>query len=268
MTTDFRIPKKSPTSKYQYYYQSQHQSQSQNQINLPQPNNSQQSYQNYNAQHHTTQYHRKNDSTVDYKYICIKKDYFDVNMIHLNYTNLKKCNYIEIIYKSPSIFLEGVFMKTPQISSNAISVIHKDRESNNITIKISLNNKEHSAFIQILRSIDEYISSYINRISMEIETELNSNVTNHTELRSLLMFRYDQIVKYRNGGDNIEMHLKSYLDKSMITDLEDKTKGQSQSQCQSQCQNQKYIFTFNISNIYFGSSNLIPLIKCNRCEIV
>ena len=262
MTTDFRIPKKSPTSKYQYYYQSQHQSQSQNQINLPQPNNSQQSYQNYNAQHHTTQYHRKNDSTVDYKYICIKKDYFDVNMIYLNYTNLKKCNYIEIIYKSPSIFLEGLFMKTPQISSNAISIVHKDRESNNITIKISLNNKEHSGFIQILRSIDEYISSYINRISMEIETELNSNVTNHTELRSLLMFRYDQIVKYRNGGDNIEMHLKSYLDKSMITDLEDKTKGQSQSQ------NQKYIFTFNISNIYFGSSNLIPLIKCNRCEIV
>ena len=25
--------------------------------------------------------------------------------------------------------------------------------------------------------------------------------------------------------------------------------------------------TFNISNVYFGVSNLVPLVKCNRCEI-
>ena len=68
------------------------------------------------------------------------------------------------------------------------------------------------------------------------------------------MFRYDQIIRYKQG-DIIDMYLKSYLDRQTIDDIEKKL-------------NNKYIFTFNISNIYFGINNIIPLIKCNRCEVV
>ena len=45
----------------------------------------------------TSQFGNMND-TVDYKYICIKKDFFDTNMIYLDYTNLRNVNYIEILY--------------------------------------------------------------------------------------------------------------------------------------------------------------------------
>jgi hypothetical protein len=206
-----------------------------------------------------TQSVKKNDNSAEYKYICIKKDHFDVNMINLNYSNIKNSNYIEIIYKTPTIILDGLFIKTPKISSNAITIFYKEHNINNITIKLLLNQKEHAQFIQILRSIDEHISAYINKYSMEIDNEINNN------FKSLSMFKYDQIIKYynnkhsniniNNDGEYYQIYLKSYLDKNIILDLEKK-------------QNKNYIFTFNISNIYFSGNILLPLIKCNRCESV
>ena len=40
-------------------------------------------------------------------------------MVYLNYLSLQQKKFIEIIYKSPSVFLDGLFFKTPLIS-------HKD----------------------------------------------------------------------------------------------------------------------------------------------
>jgi len=247
---------------------------------------------NSQSNFHNTQYHKyKNDYTVDYRYICIKKDLFDVNLVQLNYSNIKYNNYIEIIYKSPTILLEGLFFKTPPISANYISIYTKDKQytnhsnthsntntnynNNNISIKLLLNQKEHPQFIQILRSIDEYISGYINRFSAEIDKEMHNEDLTSTESRTIAMLRYEQIIKYNtnysryansyaNSGshnhistvDTQFMYLKSYLDKAMISELEKKIS------------DKKYIFTFNISNIYFGNNTLIPLIKCNRCEVV
>ena len=94
---------------------------------------------NFNFKQNTniSQINKKNDSSVDYKYICIKKDCFDANMIILNYNNIKKYNYIEIIYKSPTITLEGLFFKTPPISGNAISVFYKVKKFL-VTLELSM----------------------------------------------------------------------------------------------------------------------------------
>lgn len=249
-------------------------------------------YNFYNTQNNYNNYNKKNVNPIDFKYICIKKDVFDVNMIYLNYSNIKKRKYIEIIYKSPSVFLEGLFFKSPPISSNDITIFYKDKyrhnkhktvydsinninnTTENITLKVNLNNQDHSQFIQILRNIDEYLSAYINKCAAEIETEL---ITNYNDQRPISSFRYDKIIKYyydntsnnntinhnitNNNTTNhnntiIEMNLKSYLDKNSINELEQKQ------------ENQKYILTFNISNIYFGNNNLIPLVKCNKCVAV
>jgi hypothetical protein len=54
--------------------------------------------------------------------------------------------------------------------------------------------------------------------------------------------------------------MKSYLDKVCIEELEKNIKQNS---------NSKYTFTFNISNIYFSNNNnLLPLVKCNRCDTI
>lgn len=244
--------------------------------------------QQYNNQYNNN-FNKKPETLVDYKYICIKKDNFDVNMIQLNYNNIKQNNHIEIIYKTPSILLEGLFLKTPIISGNNISVFHKEKNLNNITIKLLINQKEHSQFIQILKSIDEHISGYINKFTTEIENELRREVNSDIDTinnnyklinmnpmtpmtpmnnRTLSMFKYEQIIKYnyhRSVSDNIknndekidtyQIYLKSYLDKNTILELEKKL-------------NKKYVFTFNISNIYLSNTSLLPLIKCNRCEVV
>jgi hypothetical protein len=116
---------------------------------------------------HNTQYHNKNDAAVDFKYICIKKDCFDVNMIDFSYANLNKNKYVEIIYKSPSVFLEGLFLKTPAIASNDIDIFYKNRQTNNITIKIALNQQEHSLVKRnrfIIRKTKNFLDSFILRL--------------------------------------------------------------------------------------------------------
>lgn len=211
-----------------------------------------------NATSSQINYFKKFDNVAEFKYICIKKQHFDVNMIYLNFTEIKDRKCIEIIYKSPSIYLDGLFFKTPPIDISNITVIHKDR-NNNITIKLQLNtnDKEQEEFIKILTIIDEYIPNSLLKYSREINNELNNNIqtnrTNNTNINCIEMYRYDNILKQKNN--NLEFHLKSYLDGRKISELE------------AIQNNTKYIFTFNISNIYFGNVNLIPLVKCNRCEL-
>jgi len=201
----------------------------------------------------------KKNTSVDYKYICIKKDVFDPSMIFLNYSSLKHKKYIEIIYKSPSVFLEGLFFKTPPISSKDIFIYYKDNKNyqsyNNTspTLKLLLNHQNHTQFINILRTIDEYISTYINKYAIEIENDL---VSYYNDNRTMSSFNYEQIIKYRYNNI-IEIHMKSYLEKHLLDELENKI------------EDKKYIFTFNISNIYFSNNNnLLPLVKCNRCESI
>ena len=231
---------------------------------------------NNNNNNNNSQQIIKKNTSVDYKYICIKKDVFDSSMIYLNYSSLKKNKYIEIIYKSPSVFLEGLFFKTPPIAlkdiiiyykenksyhSNYYSNSHSNQHTNyNPTIKLLLNYKDHTQFINILRTIDEYISTYINKYSIEIENDL---LTYYNDNRTISNFNYEQIIKFRNSSINntIEIHMKSYLDNFIIDMLDTKI--------DNTLDDKKYIFTFNISNIYFSNNNnLLPLVKCNKCESV
>jgi hypothetical protein len=219
--------------------------------------------------------YRKQDNCADFKYICIKKEFYDINMIYLNYKNVKKDKYIEIIYKSPSIFLEGLFFKTPIINASQIRTVYKDKHNYSyITIKITLdsNIEKQAEFINMLNKTDEYINNYIMRFARDINKEFlnkEANIGNGSgsgsgsgdlinnfdmDTTTIEMFRYDNILKHR-GGTNWELNMKSYLDKTALDMLSANT-------------NAKYIFTFNITNIYLGNSNLIPLIKCNKCEPV
>jgi hypothetical protein len=111
-----------------------------------------------------------------------------------------------------------------------------------------------------LKSIDEYIKNYIARFSKDINNEFFKNKTNEPEqnnsmntMNTIEMFRFENIIKYRNDG-NWEINMKSYLDRQSLDSLYKKKL------------NNKYIFTFNISNIYFGNASLLPLVKCNKCE--
>jgi small nuclear ribonucleoprotein (snRNP)-like protein len=204
---------------------------------------------------------KKTDNTSNVQYICIKKEFFDANMIYLNYTNLKKRNYIEIIYKSPSIFLDGLFFKTPTINISNITVVTRERfyqankDFNRPSFITHINirlNKEHQIFINMLKSIDQYINNYISRCAKEIHKELQ-NIENG-EYHYL---RCENIISYKNNNE-YELSFKSYLDNKSINELKNNKNT-----------NKKYELTFNISNIYYGKNTLIPLIKCNKCtEII
>jgi hypothetical protein len=255
-------------------------------------------------------------------------------MVYLNYYNLKKKKQIEIIYKSPSIFLEGVFLKTPEMllgdfviykhdkqnkynqyetynlysnavhntanSTNASNV--KSKVNNYTTAKLETvdikfyltdSNPQHAFFINLLQTLDTYIIQYLDKYKTEIENEL---VLNYRDNRQLSEYKYIKIIKtgrpYANNnttdgnisqGNKFEITMKSYLDKKLINDLIKKKQRIKtlkidttvssnatiiQDSSISTQQEQKYIFTFNISNIYFGNTNLIPLIKTNNVEIV
>ena len=230
-----------------------------------------------------------NYSNVDFTYICIKQQFFDVNMVYLNYYNLKKKKQIEIIYKSPSIFLEGIFLKTPEIPVSNITISRNDKipkylnKMENIEIKIQFNTQNHSQtqqyieFINLLSSLDTYFISYLEKYKTEIENEL---VINYKDTRKLEELRYINIIKNRQSFNSIgssntitwEMTLKSYIDKRLITELiREKHEAQNIYKGVNNTGvtdipiaiESKYSFTFNISNLYFSSYNLIPLVKTN-----
>jgi len=211
----------------------------------------------------------KRNDNVSFKYLCIKKEYFNPSMIYLNYISIidRKC--IEVIYRSPSIYLDGLFFKTPNIKPNQITIMRKDKQPNNITIKIKLDNVE---FINIIKSIDDYIKNYIYRYSKDINRVINKSNDN---TNCIEMYKYDNILKIFNNS--CEIHLKSYLDSKIINELQLYNKPIKQTYIHPNANknnidvdvlnNRNYIFTFNISNIYITSNSLIPLVKCNRCEL-
>ena len=258
---------------------------------------------NQNTSNKTVGY-KNNDKfdTVDYKYICIKKDLFDVNMIDIKYNNIKQTNYIEILYKSPALILDGLFFQTPPIFRRSISIFHKDKNANNAnnaTIKINLNQLNNPQFIQILKSIDEYISAYINRIAPDIDLAISNdkhntihnnkymNYIDNVENCSVAMLRYDQIIKfnaphkpkkYTLNGNNISSANSNAISNSSIAEI---PKHESYdmylksyldkniiNELELNIASHQYVFTFNISSIYIGNNSISPFIKCNRCELV
>ena len=50
--------------------------------------------------------------------------------------------------------------------------------------------------------------------------------------------------------------MKSYLDNKTIDNLYNKTH-----------LDEYFIFTFNITHMYINSNDVLPLVKCNKCEI-
>jgi hypothetical protein len=247
---------------------------------------------------------RDYDNTVDFRYICIKKEHFDVNMVYLKYTNLKKENYMEIIYKSPSIFLDGLFFKTPPLNISQLSIFTKDRMPFTSVITSILDRGTNSEFINMLKSIDSYLSNYIIRHARDINIKMNEDENHYLNYESILkpwyhphpypypnkklitreQLQYSTIASGNNiltntlGLGNVSsnskkwvgnyvINFKSYLDRTVLEALKQSILDKSQDKNFKNTE-KKYVLTFNISNIYFSKTTLTPLIKCNKCQEV
>lgn len=222
-------------------------------------------------------YDKNYDKNIDFQYICIKKEHFDVNMIYLKYMNLKKENYMEIIYKSPSIYLDGLFFKTPLINSSQLSIFTKNKMPYSSVMTLVLDKDINSEFINILKTIDSYLFSYINRHTKDINSKMNCPenyyLNYETILKPCLDLKKNKINNYsreqlpyatittgnisnKNWKGNYMITFKSYLEQSILESLKQNILNKTDT---------KYIITFNISNIFFSRTGLIPLIKCNKC---
>ena len=147
-------------------------------------------------QSHIQNHHDNDDATVDFSYICIKKEHFDVNMIYLKYINLKKENYIEIIYKSPSIFLDGLFFKTPPLSATQLSIFTKNQPPYASVITCVLDKDANYEFINMLKSIDAYLNNYIIRHARDINSKMHKYEHHYMNYETVIKPCYRPI---RNG---------------------------------------------------------------------
>ena len=240
------------------------------------------------------------DNTVDYRYICIKKEHFDVNMIYLKYMNLKKENYMEIIYKSPSIFLDGLFFRTPPLNISQLSIFTKDRIPYTSVITSVLDRVENAEFINILKLIDSYLSNYIVRYARDINIKMHEDEYHFLNYENILKPCYNPNKKFGFGfgfgtststsghsreqlpystitagnisststkwTGNYMINFKSYLERPVLDALKQSILDKNTPVLDNT--EKKYVITFNISNIYFSKTAITPLIKCNKCEEV
>lgn len=200
-----------------------------------------------------------NINNVKSIYLCIKKEHFNENMVYLNYNNLKQKKSIAIIYKSPSIFLDGLFFQTPQLTNSDIIITKYEKtktnqDNYNIILNLNEKNTEHKQLINIIIKLDQYIINYLKKFKKEIQNEL---IINYGDDRPIEKFKYIFLIKKNNNKWQINM--KSYIDKNIV-DLIIKNKKENELK--------KYKFTFNISNIFFSYNSLLPLIKTNYVEII
>lgn len=199
-----------------------------------------------------------NINNVKNVYLCIKKEHFNVSMVYLNYCNLINRKCISILYKSPSIFLDGLFFHSPLLNIQDIDITRHEKTKNhyetfNIIINLNEQNSDHNYYIKLLCSLDQYIITYLYKYKKEIQHEL---LINYGDDRPIDKFRYINIIK--KNGDKWQINFKSYIDKNII-DIILKNKKENS--------NNKYRFTYNISNIFFSYNSLLPLIKTNYVDI-
>ena len=225
-------------------------------------------------------------------------------MLDLIYSNIKSKQYIEIIYKSPSIFLDGIFLKSPPINMSQINILNKySKYSNNYIINLLLDNTDHIDFINILKSIDEYLYNSILKNAKYINSELsnstnniknnyfnkpqknkNNNINyfknnnreyNNTLYNNTINENIEHTSRWDNSSSNYDISLYKYeniikqqnncWEFNMKSYLDKKSLDNLYNNNNNN--NKTYIFTFNITNIYLSNSNLLPLVKCNKYEI-
>jgi len=93
---------------------------------------------------------------------------------------------MEIIYKSPSIFLDGLFFKTPPLSISQISIFTKERIPYTSTITCVLDRVVDADFIKMLKSIDSYLSHYIIRQAKDINIKMKEDENHFLNIESIL----------------------------------------------------------------------------------
>jgi hypothetical protein len=122
----------------------------------------------------------------DYKNIFIKLNYFNSSFINLNSYHYKYTNNLCIIYKSPSLFIDGIYLKFNGIKKDNIILNHlvdlNNKNKVNKEFKISnlddIDNLEEIAKLEEIKKITDL--NKLNKLNVDINSFENNKFENNT----------------------------------------------------------------------------------------
>lgn len=126
------------------------------------------------------------------KFLIIKLDYFNVKFIFFDIANYKHNQFINIIYKSPTIYLDCLILETPWIQNT--KPIIENKNSDKLFLELNFDNYKNDKllnnFYNILNSIDIFTYNFIKDYKQIL------NISNNSEF-------YSKNIKSNQTSDNI-----------------------------------------------------------------
>lgn len=96
------------------------------------------------------------------KFLIIKNDHFNVNFIHFNISTNKNEQFINVIYKSPTIFLDCLVLETPWLYVKKPLIERKNTDKMFLELAFG-SDKLSKQFFNILNSIDNFTNNFLNK---------------------------------------------------------------------------------------------------------
>ena len=150
----------------------------------------------------------------DYKNIFIKLNYFNSSFINLNSYHYKYTNNLCIIYKSPSLFIDGIYLKFKGIKKDNIILNHlvdlNNKNKVNKEFKISnldensniddISNLEDIAKIEEIKKITDL--NKLNRLNVDINSFENNKSENNNVNNNVNNNKFENNFFNRNRSTN------------------------------------------------------------------
>ena len=168
----------------------------------------------------------KETVVYDYKNIFIRLNYFNSSFINLNSYHYKYTSNLCIIYKSPSLFIDGIYLKFKGIKKDNIILNHLIDLNNKPKIKkFEINNLDEHENLEEITKLEELKKirdlNKLNRLNVDINSFENNNFSNNN-----LKNNFFNIINNDQNTDNfffIKLDLNYHFDiipKLLEIDLE------------------------------------------------
>ena len=121
--------------------------------------------------------------------LIIKQDFFNPLFIHFNIPNVKKPTFFNIIYKSPTIELDGLFLETPWMECFLPPSKYDINDDTKYHIELSFNgykfNSSLRMFYSSLNGIDRRVTNFLYNNKKMLN--LHSNIDNYYQNQYYLL---------------------------------------------------------------------------------
>lgn len=118
------------------------------------------------------------------KNLYIKIDKYNNDYNFYNYNKFKLYKIIPITYRSPTIFLDGLYFELPYV--NLVNICKNDNTMTyNLTLKLDLNDNKYNSIYKLFKNIDNYNHNFFVKYKEKFNIKVNKSGKNTSSIQNI-----------------------------------------------------------------------------------